>query len=42
MMVVMNVHNPEPLSARAILRKGERGRKGGRNVHTQGKESEMS
>lgn len=38
-MVVMNVHNPEPT---VILRKGERGRKGGRNVHTQGKESEMS
>lgn len=41
MMVVMNVHNPEPLSATAILRKGERGRKEERNVHTQGKETEM-
>lgn len=42
MMVVINVHNPEPLSATVILSKGERGRKGGRNVHKQGKELEMS
>lgn len=42
MMVVMNVHNPELLSATVILRKGESGRNGGRNVQTQGEKSEMS
>lgn len=40
MMVVMNVHNPE-LTSNSDTQEGGEGKKR-REVHTQGKESEMS